>query len=61
MKTRLFEIAIVFLGGFAIMVLEIAGARFLPQYFGSSFYVWVSQIGMVMAALALGSGANTAI
>lgn len=47
-------IAIVFLGGFAIMVLEIIGARYLAKDFGSSFYVWVSQIGMIMVALALG-------
>ena len=45
---------LVFLGGFAVMVLEIIGARFLAPGFGSSFYVWVSQIGVVLAALALG-------
>ncbi|MDW7979784.1 MAG: fused MFS/spermidine synthase [Verrucomicrobiales bacterium] len=45
---------LVFLGGFAIMVLEIVGARFLAKDFGSSFYVWVSQIGVVMIALACG-------
>ncbi|HAV63415.1 MAG TPA: hypothetical protein DCY13_13745 [Verrucomicrobiales bacterium] len=43
-----------FLGGFAIMVLEIAGARFLARDFGNSFYVWVSQIGVILAALAAG-------
>lgn len=44
-----------FVGGFAIMVLEIIGARYLAaRGFGSSFYVWVSQIGVVLAALALG-------
>src|SRR5687767_12783344 len=47
-------IAIVFLGGFAIMVLEIIGARYLAKDFGSSFYVWVSQIGVILIALALG-------
>jgi MFS family permease len=47
-------ILIVFLGGFAIMVLEIIGARYLARDFGSSFYVWVSQIGMILIALALG-------
>jgi len=47
-------IALVFLGGFAIMVLEIIGARFLAKDFGSSFYVWVSQIGVILTALALG-------
>ena len=36
------------------MVLEIIGARFLPKYFGSSFHVWVSQIGVVLVALSTG-------
>lgn len=45
---------LVFLGGFIIMVLEIIGARFLARDFGSSFHVWVSQIGVVLIALALG-------
>jgi len=45
---------IVFVGGFIIMVLEIIGARFLAKDFGSSFHVWVSQIGVVLIALALG-------
>src|SRR5262245_36139243 len=45
---------LVFLGGFAVMVLEIVGARYLAKDFGSSFYVWVSQIGVILIALALG-------
>jgi MFS family permease len=45
---------LVFLGGFIIMVLEIIGARFLAKDFGSSFHVWVSQIGVVLIALAVG-------
>jgi len=45
---------LVFLSGFAIMVLEIIGARFLAKDFGGSFYVWVSQIGVILIALALG-------
>ncbi len=44
----------VFLAGFIIMVLEIIGARFLAKDFGSSFHVWVSQIGVVLIALAVG-------
>src|SRR5258708_25915192 len=44
----------VFLGGFAIMVLEIIGARYLAKDFGGSFYVWISQIGVILIALALG-------
>src|SRR6185369_6060283 len=46
--------ALVFIGGFIMMVLEIIGARFLAKDFGSSFHVWVSQIGVVLVALALG-------
>ena len=52
---------LVFLAGFAVMVLEIIGARFLAKDFGSSFYVWVSQIGVVLAALALGYGCGGAL
>ena len=29
----------VFLGGFAVMILEIIGARYLAKDFGGSFYV----------------------
>lgn len=36
------------------MVLEIIGARYLAKDFGGSFYVWVSQIGVILIALALG-------
>ena len=46
--------AIVFLGGFAIMVLEIVGARYLAKDFGAAFYVWTSQIGVILIALSLG-------
>jgi MFS family permease len=46
--------ALVFVGGFIVMVLEIIGARFLAKDFGSSFHVWVSQIGVVLVALAVG-------
>src|SRR5438046_5382754 len=44
----------VFLGGFAVMVLEIICARYLAKNFGGSFYVWISQIGVILIALALG-------
>src|ERR1051325_2972247 len=44
----------VFLGGFAVMVLEIIGVRDLAKDFGGSFYVWVSQSGVILVALALG-------
>ena len=48
--------ALAFLGGFAVMVLEIVGARYLQPWFGGTFYVWTSQIGVVMLALAMGYG-----
>jgi MFS family permease len=44
----------VFLGGFAIMVLEIIGVRYLAKDFGGALYVWISQIGVILIALALG-------
>jgi len=43
------------------MVLEVIGARFLAKDFGSSFHVWVSQIGVVLIALALGYFAGGAL
>ena len=51
---RAAAILLVFLGGFAVMVLEIIGARFLLKDFGGAFYVWTSQIGVVLLALSLG-------
>lgn len=54
MVSRATAVLLVFLGGFIIMVLEIIGARYLAKDFGGSFYVWVSQIGVVMIALAAG-------
>ncbi len=45
---------LVAIGGFIIMVLEIVGARYLAKDFGSSFYVWTSQIGVILIALAAG-------
>jgi MFS family permease len=44
----------VFLGGFSVMVLEIIGARYLLKDFGGTFYVWISQIGVILIALAFG-------
>src|ERR1051325_8387413 len=43
-----------FVGGFVLMALEIVGAPYLPKFFGGSFYIWVSQIGVVLIALAMG-------
>jgi len=45
---------IVFTSGAAILIIEIAGQKLLAPSFGSAFYVWTAQIGVVMCALALG-------
>ena len=58
---NLAAVLLVFVGGFAIMVLEIIGARYLAKDFGGSFYVWVSQIGVILTALALGYFAGGAL
>jgi hypothetical protein len=52
---------LVSVGGFIIMVLEIVGARYLAKDFGSSFYVWTSQIGVILIALAAGYYAGGAL
>jgi len=52
---------LVFLGGFVMMVLEIVGARYLAKDFGNSIHVWVSQIGVVLIALAAGYYAGGAL
>ena len=58
---RIATAALVLLGGFAVMVLEVIGARYLDKYFGGSFYVWISQIGVILMALALGYGIGGAL
>jgi spermidine synthase len=52
---------LMFLGGFALMVLEVVGARFLARDFGNNFYVWVNQIGVILTALSLGYFAGGAL
>lgn len=44
----------VFICGAAVMVLEIAGARILAPYLGSSLTVWSALIGVVLASLSAG-------
>lgn len=43
------------------MVLEIIGARYLAKDFGGSFYVWISQIGVILVALAVGYAVGGAL
>lgn len=45
---------LVFGGGAAGMVLELAGSRLLAPYFGNSIFVWTSLIGVMLAFMSLG-------
>lgn len=45
---------VVVLSGAGLMVLELAGARVLTPYFGSSLFVWTGLIGVILTALSLG-------
>src|SRR5687768_8399706 len=45
-----------FAEGAAVMIVEIAGARALAPYFGTSLRVWTAQITVTLLFLALGYG-----
>ncbi|MBU0763054.1 MAG: hypothetical protein KKD39_08520, partial [Candidatus Altiarchaeota archaeon] len=45
---------VVFFCGLSVMVIEILGARMLSPFFGNTFYVWTSIIGVIMISLARG-------
>ena len=45
---------IVFIGGFCVMVMELAGARIIAPFLGSTYIVWTSIIGIIMTALSIG-------
>jgi MFS family permease len=51
---RVATVIFVFIGGFVVMVLEMIGVLYLAKDFGGSFYVWTSQIGVILVALSLG-------
>lgn len=43
-----------FVGGLAIMAVEMTATRMMSPYFGTSIFIWTNVIGIIMAALALG-------
>jgi len=45
---------IVFLSGFNVMALELAGSRILAPFLGTSVFVWTSLIGVILGSLSLG-------
>lgn len=47
--------ALAFFSGFAVLTIEIAGARLIAPVFGLSVVPWTAVIGTILAALALGS------
>jgi spermidine synthase len=52
-RRRLFLLA--FGAGFAVLTIEIAGARLIAPVFGLSVVPWTAVIGVILAALAVGS------
>lgn len=52
-RAGLFTLA--FLSGFAVLTIEIAGARLIAPVFGLSAVPWTAVIGVILAALAVGS------
>lgn len=51
----LIPLALVFLAGACVMILEIVAARLVARHVGSSLYTWTSIIGVVLAGLSLGN------
>jgi len=54
-RGRLGLFALAFWSGFAVLAIEIAGARMIAPVFGLSAIPWTAVIGVVLAALAVGS------
>ena len=55
MKENKYIYLMVFLYNFAVMLIEIAAARLLAPYVGTSYIIWVIIIGIVMTALSIGN------
>jgi hypothetical protein len=52
---RLGLLGLAFGSGFAVLTIEIAGARLIAPVFGLSVVPWTAVIGVILAALAVGS------
>ncbi len=50
-----FAAAIVFVGSFCLMVIEIVAGRMIAPYLGSSLYSWTSVIGVILTGITLGN------
>jgi len=51
---KLYLLSLAFVSGLTIMAVEISASRLIAPYFGTSTYIWVNIIGVIMVALALG-------
>ncbi len=51
---RLYLLSLAFGSGLTIMAVEISASRLIAPYFGTSTFIWVNIIGVIMVALALG-------
>ena len=52
-RARALEITVFVCGG-VVMIFELAGARILGPYFGTSIFVWTSIIGIILGSLSFG-------
>lgn len=48
-------LAVAFIEGAAVMVIELTAARLMTPYFGQSVFVWTNVIGIILAAMAVGN------
>ena len=53
--TRRIPYILAFLAGFAILVVELCGGRFINRHLGSSLYGWTALIGVILGGVSLGN------
>jgi spermidine synthase len=51
---KIYLLSLAFVSGLTIMAVEISASRLIAPYFGTSTFIWVNIIGVIMVALALG-------
>ena len=58
-QKKIFSLSTIFLSSALIMILEIIGAKLIGPVFGSSHYVWMSQITVTLLSISLGGFLST--